>query len=97
MLTVIYEPFLYFIGGPFSLYFFIFAQSGLVFLIVAALLPTNAKEEWGSIWPLAGYDNAIDAIYTRGPWWVRFEELGEQERQRRVTEGMNALFGLTRD
>lgn len=95
MLGVIYEPFLYFLGGQFSLFFYIFVQSGLVFLIVAALLPTNAKEEWGSIWPLAGYDNAIDAIYTRGPWWVRFEELDVQEQQNRVVEGVNGLFGTT--
>ena len=93
MLAVIYEPFLFSLGGQFLLFFYFFVQSGVVLLIVAALLPTSPKDEWGSIWPLAGYDNAIDAIYTRGPWWVRFDELREQERQRGVTEGMNTLFG----
>jgi hypothetical protein len=61
--------------------------------VVAALLPEGQREAWGSMWPLVGYDNAIDAIYTRGPWLARFEELDERARERQLTEGMDALFG----
>lgn len=44
------------------------------------------------MWPLAGYDNAIDAIYVRGPWWQRFYELDEQEAADRVTAAMGRWF-----
>jgi len=46
------------------------------------------------MWPLVGYDNAIDAIYTRGPWRVRFQELEESETQKNVTSGMISLFDV---
>lgn len=46
------------------------------------------------MWPLVGYDNAIDAIYVRGPWLLRFEELEEQEKEQRVANGMRRLFGI---
>ena len=61
-------------------------------LFVAGLLPRNPDEEWGCMWPLAGYDNAIDAIYVRGPWWQRFYELDEQEAADRVTAAMGRWF-----
>lgn len=35
--------------------------------------------------PLTGYDNAIDAIYTRGPWIRRLDELADIEKKRRRT------------
>ena len=44
------------------------------------------------MWPLVGYDNAIDALYVRGPWLVRFQELDEMDRERNVTHGMAQLF-----
>ncbi len=43
--------------------------------------------------PLSGYDSAIDAIYTRGPWLTRFQELGELDRERGVSTGMTTIFG----
>jgi hypothetical protein len=67
-------------------------QLGIWLLLIASVLPGSEKDEWGSIWPLAGYDNAIDAIYTRGPWLVRFQESDEQEAQQRITSSMT-MFG----
>jgi hypothetical protein len=93
MLLGIFGPLLFPLLGELSLPVFLYFQFGMLVLFIAAVLPTNAQDEWGSMWPLVGYDNAIDAIYTRGPWWVRFEELDEQERQKGVIDGMNKLFG----
>lgn len=61
-------------------------------LVVAALIPATPGETWGSMWPLVGYDNAIDAIYVRGPWWQRFAELDELDRQRRINTAMDGWF-----
>jgi hypothetical protein len=61
-------------------------------LLVAAILPASDQDSWGSMWPLVGYDNAIDAIYSRGPWLVRYQELDEAEVERGITEGMVRLF-----
>jgi len=93
LLDPIFLPFVQFIAGPLTLPIYIWLQLGIVLLLVAALLPASSEEEWGSIWPLAGYDNAIDAIYTRGPWWARFDELTEEGRQRQITEGISQMFG----
>ena len=71
--------------------YFFTISSGLV-LFVAALLPEPPDETWGCIWPLAGYDNVIDALYVRGPWQQRFYELDEQEARNRVTTAMGQWF-----
>ena len=71
--------------------FFFTASSGMV-LFAAALLPEPPDETWGCIWPLAGYDNVIDALYVRGPWWQRFYELDEQEARNRVATAMGEWF-----
>jgi hypothetical protein len=68
------------------------AWYGCPLLIIAAVLPDNERDTWGSMWPLVGYDNAIDAIYTRGPWLTRYQELLEQETDRNVTDGLAHLF-----
>ncbi len=65
--------------------------SGLV-LFAAALMPSNSEETWGSMWPLVGYDNAIDGLYVRGPWWERFRELDELDVQMRTTTAMSDWF-----
>lgn len=65
--------------------------SGVV-LFVASLIPSTVGETWGSMWPLVGYDNAIDAIYVRGPWWQRFAELDEIDRERRINTAMESWF-----
>ncbi len=65
--------------------------SGLV-LFAAALMPSNSEETWGSMWPLVGYDNAIDGLYVRGPWWERFRELDELDAQTRTTTAMSDWF-----
>ena len=88
-----YLPFLQILTGSFTLPLYLWLQLGIILLVVAALIPAGKDEVWGSIWPLAGYDNAIDAIYTRGPWWLRFEELDENEKRRYVAAAMGALFG----
>jgi hypothetical protein len=44
------------------------------------------------MWPLVGYDNAIDAIYVRGPWLQRFDELDEMDAQKRMTTAMIDWF-----
>ncbi len=80
-------PFLWGSAYPFLLT----VLSGPV-LLVAALIPSSKEETWGSMWPLVGYDNAIDAIYVRGPWWQRFEELNEVEAQERTTAAMREWF-----
>jgi len=97
MLEDVFYPFIVFVSGWLSILPIVLFSSGIFLLLIASVLPASDEDEWGSMWPLVGYDNAIDAIYTRGPWWVRFEELEEQERQRRVTEGMNILFGSAGD
>lgn len=71
--------------------FFFTASSGMV-LFVAAILPATPDESWGCIWPLAGYDNVIDALYVRGPWWQRFYELDEQDARNRVATAMGTWF-----
>lgn len=64
----------------------------ILFLVVGAT-PSNEAEEWGSIWPSVGYDNAIDAIYTRGPRRIRFEEMDELDVQKNIIDGMTTTFG----
>ena len=66
--------------------------AGLFLLLLAAVLPSGEGETFGSMWPLVGYDNAIDAPYVRGPWQVRFQEMDEMDRERNVTHGMTLLF-----
>jgi hypothetical protein len=83
----------YLVPGPLTLLVIMVLSSGVFVLFIAALLPSRKEEEWGCIWPLAGYDNAIDAIYTRGPWLMRFGELEEIDRERGVSTGMTTLFG----
>jgi hypothetical protein len=92
--SIIY-PFIAYSSGWLSILPIAFFSSGIFVLVFASVLPSSEGEKWGSMWPLVGYDNAIDAIYTRGPWWMRFEELEEQERERRTVEGMQGLFGTT--
>jgi hypothetical protein len=93
MLTQVFGPVLFPLLGELALPVFLYLQFGIFILLIAAIMPGSAQEEWGSMWPLVGYDNAIDAIYTRGPWWTRFEELEDQERQKGVVDGMTTLFG----
>jgi hypothetical protein len=95
MLMDVFNPFIVFLSGWLSILPFAVFESDIFLLVIASLLPVNNREEWGSMWPFVGYDNAIDAIYTRGPWWVRFEELEDQERQKEVVDGMTTLFGTT--
>jgi hypothetical protein len=78
----------YAIIGSYTLGFF-----ALILFLVVGAAPSNETEEWGSMWPLVGYDNAIDAVYTRGPWRIRFEEMDELDVQKNITEGMTMMFG----
>jgi 8-oxo-dGTP pyrophosphatase MutT (NUDIX family) len=71
--------------------FYLIVFSAFV-LLIAALIPGSPRETWGSMWPLVGYDNAIDAIYVRGPWLQRFEELDELDAQKRMTTAMSDWF-----
>lgn len=71
-------------------------SAGIFVLLIATLLPASDQDEWGSIWPLAGYDNAIDAIYIRGPWLIRLQELDEIDLQRNLTSGITTMFGEDR-
>ncbi len=66
--------------------------AGLFLLLPAATLPSGEGETFGSMWPLVGYDNAIDALHVRDPWLVRFQEMDEMDRERNVTHGMKLLF-----
>lgn len=93
LLGPVFSPYL--LLAPYNLVLLLSVLLGLgIFaLFVAALIPSNKDEEWGSIWPLSGYDNAIDAIYTRGPWLIRFQELDELDRERGVSSGMTTIFG----
>jgi hypothetical protein len=63
--------------------------AGLLLLLLASVLPEKKGELFGSMWPLSGYDNAIDGIYTRGQWLVRIQELDDEdaEESRRVSLG----------
>ena len=92
IMSGIFEPLVPFSLNPCSVLLYSVLELGIVVLAVAAILPQSDQDEWGSMWPLVGYDNAIDGIYTRGPWRTRFEELEEQEVQGRVTLGMIGLF-----
>ena len=96
MLEGVFSPFLVFLSGWLSVLPFAVFESGILVLLIASVLPSRREERWGSMWPLVGYDNVIDAIYVRGPWWARFDELEEQERVNHVTEGMSTLFGTER-
>jgi len=89
MLAGIWGP----LGGELFLPLFLPTWMWMPFFVVSALIPGSDRDDWGSIWPLSGYDNAIDAIYTRGPWLVRYEELEELEAERNVADGLNSLFG----
>lgn len=75
---------------PFS--FPIISPIAIILLIAASVLPGRESDTWGSTWPLVGYDYAIDAVYTRGPWLIRFQELEDAERERRITDSMTCLF-----
>lgn len=94
MLESIFSPFIVFPSGWLSILPIVFFESGVLLLLVAAVLPSREEDEWGSMWPLVGYDNAIDAIYSRGPWRVRFQELEESETQQNVTSGLINLFDV---
>jgi hypothetical protein len=61
-------------------------------LLIASLIPGVSGETWGSMWPLVGYDNAVDSLYVRGPWLQRFRELDEIEAQNRMMTAMNEWF-----
>ena len=91
----IFLPFTVYSSGWLSMLPIALFSSGIFVLLIASVLPASERDEWGSMWPLVGYDNAIDAIYTRGPWRVRFAELEEQEREQGVVDGMNSLFGTS--
>ena len=93
MLESIFYPFI-FLSGWLLIIPIVFFESGILLLLVAAVLPSSGEDRWGSMWPLVGYDNAIDGIYTRGPWRVRFQELEESETQKNVTSGMISLFDV---
>ncbi len=95
MLGSIFYPFIVYTSGWLSMLPIALFSSGILVLLIASVLPASQKDEWGSMWPLVGYDNAIDAIYTRGPWWVRVAELEEQEREQGVVDGMNSMFGTS--
>lgn len=77
---------------PVILGIFYLTSFGAFVLLIAALIPGSQGETWGSMWPLVGYDNAIDAIYVRGPWLQRFEELDEMEAQKRMSTAMSDWF-----
>jgi hypothetical protein len=51
MLAWTFGPVLFYLLGDFSLPAFLYLQSGIFVLLIAALLPTNPKEEWGSMAP----------------------------------------------
>lgn len=93
LLMVVSSPLFIFLSVWVSILPIIFSAVGTILLAFAAILPSSQEEEWGSMWPLVGYDNAIDALYVRGPWLTRFEELEEQERQDEFADGMSRLFG----
>jgi hypothetical protein len=65
---------------------------GISVLFIASLIPETSGETWGSMWPLVGYDNAVDGLYVRGPWLQRFQELDEMEAQNRMTTAMSDWF-----
>ena len=75
-----------------TLFPFLLTLLGGLILFIASLIPSTKGETWGSMWPLVGYDNAIDAIYVRGPWRQRFMELDEMETEGRVTAAMTEWF-----
>ena len=82
-------------GGWFSAGFvviFFLAVLSLWVLLIAAVIPDAPAETWGSMWPLVGYDNAIDSLYVRGPWLQRFQELDDMEAQNRMTAAMKNWF-----
>lgn len=94
LLQAVWAPYIFLLGPDYLvLPLSVLSSSGIFILFIVALIPPNSEEKWGSIWPLSGYDNAIDAIYTRGPWLVRFKELDEQDRERGVSSGMATMFG----
>jgi len=64
----------------------------ILLFILVAVIPSKPDDVFGSMWPLVGYDNAIDALYVRGPWMVRFQEMDELDRQRNIASGMKSLF-----
>ena len=92
MLAGIFSPFLVYSSGWLAFLPILTSSSGVFVLFLASVLSTSEDDRWGSMWPLVGYDNAIDAIYTRGPWWARFEELEQQARERAVTTSKQRLF-----
>ncbi|MBI3858714.1 MAG: hypothetical protein HY296_00525 [Thaumarchaeota archaeon] len=92
-LTGAMYPLLYFALGPVAVLALSLTGTVAMFaLLFAALIPSRESDTWGSMWPLVGYDNAIDAIYTRGPWLTRFDELDEQEALARQQAAMTNMF-----
>lgn len=75
-----------------SLFPYLVTAMGGLILFVAALTPGPSDETWGSMWPLVGYDNAIDALYVRGPWRQRIYELDQQDQKDRITIAMGKWF-----
>jgi len=78
--------------GSLTLYVAVLYVFAPFVLLAAALLPGSSEDEWGSMWPLVGYDNAIDALYVRGPWWERFAEQDEIEAEGRLKTAMREWF-----
>jgi len=90
-LTSYVVPYLGFFGLPILL-LPAAAFVGLLLLLLGAITPSGQGETFGSMWPLVGYDNAIDALYVRGPWLMRFQEMEDLDKQRNVTIAMGLLF-----
>lgn len=66
---------------------------GLLLLLVASVIPKkNEDDTLGSMWPLVGYDNAIDAIFIRGQWIVRMMEMDEKDANNNITSAMMSIF-----
>src|SRR5438445_11382780 len=71
--------------------------AGLFLLLLAAVLPSGEGETFGSMWPLVGYDNAIDAPYVAGPWQGRCLEMDGMAAERNVTQGMTHIVQCHED
>ena len=93
-ISSIVVPYFTFISSEYFGLVLVFESVWPILFLVAAIMPTNKDEMWGSMWPLVGYDNVIDGIYTRGPWRIRFAEMDELDREKNVTVGMTSMFDV---
>ena len=50
-----------------SMFFPLTGLPGLLLLLLASLIPEREGEEFGSLWPLVGYDNAHRRNIRQGP------------------------------